>query len=84
MAIELALEALKEGEGVRRTAGKASEDLALMEPAYLACVTFHDRIPEGHLAVAGHGNGGAPAHGQNGGSVELFHSDPCIAGAWRP
>ena len=62
MAIELTLEALKKGEGVRRSPGKAGENLALMEPADLARVAFHNRIPEGYLAVAGHGNGVASAH----------------------
>src|SRR5690606_35218611 len=50
--LELALEALEEGEGVRRPAGESGQHLILVEPAHLAGVGLHDRVSERHLSVA--------------------------------
>ncbi len=57
--LHLALEALEQREGVRRGAGKADEDLAVVDLADLARVGLHHGVAHGDLAVAGHGDRGS-------------------------
>src|SRR6185437_7599390 len=48
--LQLALEALEEREGVRRTAGEARDHLVVVELAHLARIALHDGVAERHLA----------------------------------
>ena len=89
MLLELAFEALEQGEGIGRGAGEPGDDLAAAEPAHLARIGFDHGIPQRHLAVAGDDNdaeavagsaallSGAPLVGEGGGA-------PFLARAARP
>src|SRR4029078_2004431 len=53
---QLALEALEERESIRGAAGEAREHLVSVQAANFLRVALHDRIADGHLAVAAHGD----------------------------
>src|SRR5688572_6396599 len=69
--LELALEALKEREGVGRAAREARENLVAVEPANLAGVALHDGVADRHLAVAAHRDEAAAAHREYRGAVRI-------------
>ena len=50
--LELAFEALEQGEGVGGAAGESREHLAAVQAAHFARVAFHDGLPERDLPVA--------------------------------
>ena len=79
--LELALEALKQGEGVRGAASKAREHLVVKEASHLAGVALHDGITERDLSVTAHRDCTIAANRNNGRSVgiesvALGHSAP--------
>jgi hypothetical protein len=50
--LQLGLEALEQGEGVGRGAGKAGQHLVMVELAHLARAGLDDGVAQGDLAVA--------------------------------
>ncbi len=62
MLLQLAFEALEQGEGVGGGAGEAGQDLAVVEAADLLGVAFHHGVAEGNLAVAAHDDFAVAAH----------------------
>src|SRR5262249_59373673 len=71
--LQLGLEPLQEGEGVGRGAGEAAQHLAVVQPADLVGVAFHDDVAQGHLAVAADGDAALVPHRQDGGRSERGH-----------
>ena len=67
--LELALEALEQGEGIRGAAGKSGQHLAAVQAPHLARVGLHDALTEGHLAVAADRDAAVAPHRQYGGAV---------------
>ena len=74
VALQLALEALEQREGVRGGAGKAGQHLPVVEAAHLAGVALHDHVAQRDLAVPANDHGAVTAHAQNGGSSETHGS----------
>ncbi len=77
---QLGLETFLQGEGVGRGAGKACQDLIMVEPADLAGRALDDDIAQGDLAVAAQGDVVAAPDTNNGGGVKLFHA---VLSWWR-
>jgi hypothetical protein len=76
--LQLGLEALEQGEGVGRGAGKAGQHLVMVELADLARAGLDDGVAQGDLAVAAQGHLPAPvgqlaAHAEDGGAVVGVH-----------
>src|SRR6185312_1500288 len=69
--LQLALEALEEREGVRRTAGEARDHLVVVELAHLARIALHDGVAERHLAVARPRHHAVAPYAQNGRAVRV-------------
>ena len=69
--LQLGLEAFQQGEGVGGGAGEAAQDLAVVQPANLVGVAFHDDGPERHLAVAADGDLALMPNGQDCGRAEF-------------
>ena len=68
IALELLLELLEKRHGVRRGAGKAGERSCRRESTRTFCaLRLHDRLADGHLAVAADGHLAVAPHGENGG-----------------
>src|SRR5205814_3221851 len=78
--VELAFEALEQGERVRRAAGEAGEDAVLVQAPDFLRAAFDDDIAERYLAVAAERHARAAAHGKNGGAVEGFHREDSLSG----
>src|SRR5690606_20388224 len=68
--LQLALEALEQGERIRGAAREAGEDAVVVETPYLPRVALDDGLAQGHLAVAAHHDAAAAPHGKDGGSME--------------
>ena len=66
---QLALKALKQGEGIRRTAGEAGDDAFRVEAADLARIVLHDGITHGDLAVTADDDLIAATDAENGRAV---------------
>jgi hypothetical protein len=73
MLVELRFKAFEEGKGIGRAAGKAGEDLALMNTANLARAGLDHEVAKRHLPVAAHGHTLAAANRQNRRAVVLIH-----------
>ncbi len=69
--LELAFEALEQGERVGRAASEAGEHLVVIEPPHLAGVALHDGVAEGDLSVAAHGDSAVLADGEDGRAVRI-------------
>ena len=71
--VELPLEALEEGEGVRRGPRETRQHPLLVEPADLARVALHHRVAHRNLSVAADDYLAVASNRQNGGAPDLFH-----------
>jgi len=63
---ELALEALKEREGISRGARESREDAIVIEPTDFARAMLEDRVLERDLSIAGHDDAIMAANAENG------------------
>ena len=63
------VEAFEQGECVCGGTGEAGDDGAAADATDFAGVALDDGLAERDLAVAGHGDGAAAAHAQDGGAV---------------
>ena len=75
---QLGLEAFKQRESISGGAGKAGDDLAVVQAADLARRALDHHAAKRYLAIAADSNlytgRSLAAHTENGGSVKLFHS----------
>jgi len=60
--LQLAFEALEEGEGIRGGAGESGQHLAVIETPHLAGVALHHGVAKGNLAVTAHDDFAVAAH----------------------
>src|SRR3546814_19236798 len=54
MSLQLGLQPLEQGEGVRRGPGKAADQRSVAQPAHLAGIGLYHRLPQRALSVARH------------------------------
>src|SRR5580698_9772545 len=85
--LQLALEALEQGERVRRTTGKSRQHLAAIQSPHFACVGLHHALSQGDLAIAADRNVAVAPYRQNGGAVNtiriVFHRSASTVGPNR-
>src|SRR5262249_42391832 len=75
---ELVLEALVERERIGASAGEARKHAVVVETPDLPRVPLHDRLPDGHLSVAGHDDAAAVTDADDRRTADLRHGDaPC-------
>src|SRR5262245_52449601 len=75
---ELVLEALVERERISAGAGEARKHAVVVETPDLPRVPLHDRLPDGHLSVAGHDDAAAVTDADDRRTSNLRHGDaPC-------
>ncbi len=72
--LEARFEALQKGEGVGRSAGEARQHLAVVQPAHLVRVAFHDDVAQRHLAVAAERDFAVMADGEDGGRMKFVQN----------
>jgi hypothetical protein len=72
--LQLALEALEQGEGIRGGSGEAGDHLFLEQAPHFAGVALHHRIAEGHLAVATDDHLAVAPYREDSRAFEGFHS----------
>ena len=75
MLVQLGFEILEEGKSISRAAGKARNDLVMMQAAHLAYVAFHYRVAHGGLAIGSDHHFIASADGEYGSTTKLFQAD---------
>jgi hypothetical protein len=80
---ELALESLEEGKCVGGSAGETDQNLATIDATHLAGTRFHDDFSDGDLTVGAHCDLSVPAHGENGGALNLADTHVAKAQALR-
>ena len=68
--LELGFEAREQRKRIGRRAGKAGEDVVVIEAPDLAGALLDDGIAERHLTVAGQHGAIVPAHREDGGRME--------------
>lgn len=73
MAFQLGFEPLEQGEGVGGSAGKAADDAAIMQAAYLARIGLHHRLAHRNLAIAGDDDLSILADRHDGGAMPDRH-----------
>src|SRR4051812_39223321 len=69
--LELALEAFKEGEGVRGCTRESDEHLVVEDTADFLGARFHYKLADGHLSVGAHCNLTVPTDGQDRGASNV-------------
>jgi hypothetical protein len=67
--LELALEALEQGEGVRRRAGETADHAALGQAAHFLRIALHHGLAEADLSVAADDDAAASADHEDGGGM---------------
>ena len=67
--LQFRFEALEQRERIGGATGEAGDDRAVVQPAHLARIAFHDGVAEGDLAVAAHGDAAVAADAEDRGAV---------------